>query len=85
MNKSNKQQNKVIEEFADAAVEMLRGSHHSELEPFEAYAARLKGEMVKHLADYRRRLSRGYQVLLDELSKEKAPPSSAGPSGMIRP
>ncbi len=80
------EKDKAIDEFADAAVEILRGSYRSELEPFEAYAARLKGEMVKHLHEYRHRLTHGYEVLLEELSKEKAPPrTSHGRSGTIRP
>ena len=72
-----------IEEFADAAVEILRGAHHSDLEPFDAYAARMKGEMVKQLQAYRTRLTHGYQLLLEELGKEKAPSPRA--LGMIRP
>ncbi len=71
-----------MEEFADATIEVLRENHHSSLEPFEAYAARLKGEMVKSLETYSTRLMHGYKVLLDELNKQKGP---SNPSGMIRP
>ncbi len=77
-----KKNNKTIEEFADAAIEVLRENHHSELEPFEAYAARLKCEMVQSLETYSTRLMHGYEVLLEELGKDKP---SAGPSRMIRP
>ena len=66
----------AIDQFAGFAVEMLRDSHHSDLESFEVYAARIKGQMVRQLEDYRSRLTHGYRVLLDELARESEGPGS---------
>lgn len=79
------QVDQAVAEFADFAVEMLREGHHSELEPFEAYAARLRGEMIKQLEGYRERLAHGYEVLLKELAREKSTASQQPPPpGTIR-
>ncbi len=59
-----------VEHFVDLAVETLRDGYHNELETFEVYAERQKAEMRQNLGKYRERLSHGYAVLLEELSKE---------------
>lgn len=75
-----------IEQFADCAVEMLRESHHSDLEPFESYAARIKGQMVQQLEEYRGRLMHGYEVLLEEIARESDSRGIGGsPSKGIKP
>ncbi|MDP1834862.1 MAG: hypothetical protein Q8K75_02940 [Chlamydiales bacterium] len=62
---------KSIEEFADVTVELLRGDYHSSLEPFEAYSARIKLELVNQMETYQERLLKGYEVLLRELAQPK--------------
>ncbi len=61
----------VIDEITELVVESLRQDYHNDLEPFEAYAARIRGRLATNLRDLRTRFNRGYHVLLEELDREK--------------
>ena len=59
-----------IENLADAVVENLKGEHHSEYEPFEAYANKVRMHIYDNIHEFRHRFVRGYEVLLEEVGRE---------------
>jgi hypothetical protein len=61
---------KSVDELTEAIVEDLRDRYHSDLEPFEIYANRVRQQVCDNLQDFRDRFLQGYSVLLDELEKE---------------
>lgn len=65
------EQERAIDDLAEYVIESLRGEFHSELEPFEAYAARLRKSIVADVRLFRQRFHRGYHVLMTELAREK--------------
>lgn len=75
---------KALEELADAVVEDLKGGYQSDFEPFEAYAERVRADIHTSMGDFHKRFLQGYQVLLEELTKqysskdeeEKPPPGA---------
>ena len=75
---------KAIDGLTEAMVNDLEKDYHSELEPFEAYATRIRVQIHSNLEEFRDRFLKGYEVLLNELSHsykednksdEKQPPS----------
>ena len=62
---------KSVEEIADAIVEGLESFHNSDLESFDNYAQKVRSNIYQNLAKFRSRFAKGYQVLIDELSKKK--------------
>lgn len=56
-----------VEEFSEVVLESLKTQYHSELEPFENYAQKVKMQVAKDVDDFRRRFVRGYHVLLEEV------------------
>ncbi len=76
---------KAIDELANLVSEEMQGHPRSNLEPFEAYAARIKAKIHANMSVFRERFGKGYHALIKELEKEypkhKGPP---GP-GAIRP
>lgn len=60
-----------IEDFADLVVESLKESYHSDLEPFESYAQKVKLQIAKDVDVFRQRFVRGYEVLLEELRQHQ--------------
>lgn len=60
----------AVDEFAEAIVEDLKEGYHSDLEPFEAYAQRVRAEIHSNMDDFRNRFLQGYEVLLNELSMQ---------------
>lgn len=59
----------AIDDLADLVVESFQDSYRSELEPFEAYAARVRARVYADVTLFRQRFHHGYHVLMDELSK----------------
>ena len=76
---------KAIDELVDLVSEHMRDHPRSQLEPFEAYAARIKAKIHADMKTFRTRFTKGYHALLKELEKEY--PKHEGPSGpgAIRP
>jgi hypothetical protein len=76
---------KAINDLANLVSEEMRGHPSMSMEPFDAYAARIKAKIHADMNEFRTRFSRGYHALIKELEKEhpkhKEPP---GP-GAIRP
>jgi hypothetical protein len=72
MQNSDEPVDHAIEDFAHAAVELLRDDYHSQLEPFDVYAKRIEGDMIRQLEEYKNRLTHGYEVILRELAKSPA-------------
>jgi hypothetical protein len=60
---------RLIEEFADFAVETLNEGYKAELEPFEVYAQKLRSQIHSNETAFRLRFIKGYQVLLQELQQ----------------
>ena len=61
----------AIDDLADLVIENLEGSYHSDLEPFEAYASRVRARIYADVNQFRQRFHHGYHVLLDEVGKKK--------------
>ncbi|MFQ5730113.1 MAG: hypothetical protein ACE5GN_07110 [Waddliaceae bacterium] len=59
----------AVDELTDAIVEDLEESYDSELEPFEAYAQRVRAQIHSNMDEFRKRFLQGYEVLLKELSE----------------
>ena len=75
---------KSVDELAEAIVEEEREAFHSDLEPFEAYAQRVKAQLHTDMNEFRERFTSGYEVLLNEIvkegegsSKDESPPPGA--------
>lgn len=58
-----------IDDLADLVVENLQSSYRSDLEPFEAYAARVRARVYDDVSLFRQRFHHGYQVLMEEIKK----------------
>lgn len=61
----------AIDDLAGLVAESLRSDFHSDLEPFEVYASRVKGRIIADINLFRKRFHHGYQVLMEELTREK--------------
>lgn len=59
----------AIDDLADLVVENLQSSYRSDLEPFEAYAARVRSRVYDDVTLFRQRFHHGYQVLMEEIKK----------------
>jgi len=60
-----------IEDFAETLIESLKQHYQSPLEPFEAYAERIKLQFQDNQAEFRKRFSHGYEVLMKEINQAK--------------
>lgn len=61
---------KSIDEIADALLEGEEENYDSELEPFEAYANRMRTEIHENMEEFRDRFLKGYELLLKELAQQ---------------
>lgn len=59
-----------IDELAEAIAEESRESYTNKLEPFEVYAERARMKLHENFNQFRRRFSRGYRLLLEEIKKD---------------
>jgi hypothetical protein len=75
---SKKEKNKEVRdkvllgELADLIMETIQVSNdQEEIEPFETYSAHLRARLLNDSPDFSSRFVRGYELLLEELKKEK--------------
>ena len=61
----------AADNLVDAVIDNIKEGYKSDLEPFEAYAERVRAEMYSNIDDFRLRFLNGYHVILKELAKEK--------------
>lgn len=59
----------AVEDLADAVVENLPDPEEIPLEPFEDYVQRMKLKVYSDASHFKVRFSKGYHVLMAELSK----------------
>jgi hypothetical protein len=59
-----------LNELAEAYVEQLHEQHANLFEPFELYSERIRMKLYQDFDQFRMRLSKGYEVLLDEIERE---------------
>ncbi|MBS4168881.1 hypothetical protein [Parachlamydia sp. AcF125] len=69
-NQAEMKYEETLEEVADAVVDSLKEGYRNDLEPFELYAERIKSKIYSTMGNFRERLAKGYQVLLDEVKKQ---------------
>lgn len=62
---------KAADNLVDVVIDNIKEGYKSDLEPFEAYAERVRAEMYSNIDDFRTRFLNGYHVILEELAKEK--------------
>ena len=62
---------KDIHILADAWVETLRDDYLSELEPFEAYAERMKQKFIRNMNELKSSFQKGYNIIINKLKEQK--------------
>lgn len=60
----------AVEDLADIVIETLQDSYNCELEPFEAYASRVRARIYADVNLFRQRFHHGYRLLMDEMTKK---------------
>ncbi|MCB1213706.1 MAG: hypothetical protein KDK40_05330 [Chlamydiia bacterium] len=60
----------TLESLADLVVLEAKESYHSELEPFDSYARRLRARMISEFKTFRQRFANGYKVLYEGIRRE---------------
>lgn len=69
----------TLDKLLDDMVGSMKEGYDDKLLPFDAYADQVKHDIKKGAADFKRRLERGYQVLMEEMANGgSTPPSSPG-------
>lgn len=81
----NENFDKCIEELADMIIEDAKGHHHSELEPFESYAARVRAKIHSNMEEFRGRFAKGYKLLVEELEKNSSENDNLPSNDKIKP
>jgi hypothetical protein len=61
----------AVKELADMIESSLREDYHSDLEPFEAYAQKVRANIYKTMQEFQARFVNGYETLLKEIEKDK--------------
>ena len=56
-----------VDALTEVLVEELKEEYHTDLEPFDAYAQRVRAQVHANMEDFRDRVLEGYEVLLQEL------------------
>jgi tetratricopeptide (TPR) repeat protein len=59
----------AINDYLDAAVELEKDDYNSDIEPFQAYASRLRSQLAAGLLQFQQNYAHGYRVLVDEVHK----------------
>lgn len=62
---------KSVDDLANAITDDLEKSYQSDLEPLEAYVNKVRSQLHEDMDTFRNRFLNGYQILLEELEKEK--------------
>ena len=57
---------KMLDDFAQCVVSQEKALYHSDLEPFESYAVKLKALLKHNVKEFRVKFMRGYTLLLEE-------------------
>lgn len=74
-----------VDGLTDVILEDLKQDYHNDLEPFDAYAQRIRAQVHENMEDFRNRFLEGYEVLLQEImshqskkdvTEEKPPPGT---------
>lgn len=60
-----------IGELAEAVAEDIQENHMNALEPFEHYIEKVRAKVHSDIGVFRHRFSKGYRILLEELSREE--------------
>lgn len=66
---AEKEFEKSVEDLTSAIVEDLEADYQSELEPFEAYANRIRHQVHENLETFKDRFLHGYDVLIEEINQ----------------
>ncbi len=61
-----------IEKFANTVLELEKQDYHSNLEPFELHAKKRRQQLHDYFYNFKKTFTHGYQVLFQEIEKEKA-------------
>ncbi len=61
----------AVKELADVIEDSLKEDYHSDLEPFEVYAQKVRANIYKTMEEFQARFVNGYEILLKEIEKEK--------------
>lgn len=59
----------AVKEFAETLIESLKDNYNSKLEPFEAYAQKIRSHIFANAKSFKKRFSKGYEILLKEVEK----------------
>lgn len=74
-----------VDDLTDVILEDMKNDYHNDLEPFDAYAQRIRAQVHENMEDFRNRFLEGYEVLLQEIithqtkkevTDEKPPPGT---------
>lgn len=60
-----------VDSLANAIVENLKEEYESDRDSFDLYTKKIHMNLHQNIEKFRDRFQKGYQVLLNELSKEK--------------
>ncbi len=70
-NKTEDGFDQAVEGLTTAIVETLKDDYQNDYEPFEAYAQRVRRQVIVGLGQFNERFLQGYQALLSELGDQK--------------
>ena len=77
---------KSVDALTEVIIEDLKEEYHNDLEPFDAYAQRVRAQVHANMEDFRDRFLEGYEVLLQELVSQQVksePVQDKPPPGTI--
>lgn len=60
-----------VDALTEVLIEELKGDYRTDLEPFDAYAQRVRAQVHANMQDFRDRFLEGYEVLLQELVSQQ--------------
>jgi hypothetical protein len=61
---------RVLQQFIDDVLELRRKEYHSALEPFDAYANKVRQDLTNHFHEFYHNFLNGYDVLVDQIRKK---------------
>lgn len=70
LSKKNAETDRSLSEFAKQITESLKKDFKSELEPFEAYAERVRNQIFFNTEKFSEKISAGFRVLMQEIEKK---------------
>ncbi len=74
----------AVDALAQIFIDDAEQQYRSQLEPFDLYAQKVRGQFHDTLSDFRKRFAHGYQVLIKQIRdqhqrQELKKPGGAGP------